>query len=115
MKNVFGLPWKNAEGSSGKIQFKIARQYSTKNGSLCYVIEVRECFGDFKTGVLIQEYSGFYNRQKDFFVLYPRKQKNASFLDYPFTRHEVNPYWVINSTYSVMREVDGDTDLDEIF
>ena len=115
MKNVFGLPWKNAEGAIGKIQFQIVRQFPSKNGSTCYVIQVRECYGEFKTGIYIQEYSGFYNRQKDIFVLYPRKRQNTSFLDYPFERHEVAPYWVINSSYPVMREIGDDVNLDEIF
>lgn len=115
MKNVFGLPWKNADGISGKIQFRLVRQYQTDKGSTCYVIHVFEVWGENKIGLLIQEYSGFYNRQKDVFVLYPRKHRNTSFLDYPFIRHEVNPYWVVNFTYPVMREVDENTNLDDIF
>ena len=114
MKNVFGLPWES-DGNKGKIQFRIVNQYVTENGSRCYVIRVYECFGDFKTGVFIQEYSGFYNRRKDVFVLYPRKRQNPSFLDYPFTRHEVNPFWVVSASYPVMREVGEDVDLDSIF
>ena len=112
---IFGLPWKNADGISGKIQFRLVRQYQTDKGSTCYVIHVFEVWGENKIGLLIQEYSGFYNRQKDVFVLYPRKYRNTSFLDYPFERHEVNPYWVVNFTYSVMREVDENTNLDDIF
>ena len=115
MKNIFGLPWKNGYGNEGKIQFQIVRQYLTEKGSRCYVIHVFEVWGENKFGLLIQEYSGFYNRQKDVFVLYPRKYRNRSFLEYPFERHEVNPYWVVNSTYPVMREIDENTNLDDIF
>lgn len=115
MGEIFGFPYRSADGVNGKIQFRLVRQYSTEKGSICYVIHVYELWGDNKTGLLIQEYSGFYNRQKDLFVLYPRKRRNTSFLDYPFTRHEVNPYWVVNSTFSRMVELDENADLDEIF
>ena len=112
---IFGLPWKNANGVNGKIQFKLVRQYQTDKGKTCYIIHVFEVWGEEKFGLLIQEYSAFYNRLKEAFVLYPRKRRNTSFLEYPFERHEVNPYWVVNSTYPVMREIDENTNLDDIF
>lgn len=114
MKNVFGLPWKNSDDISGKIQFRIVRQYPSKRGDTCYIIRVYEFFGDFKLGVYIQEYNGFCDREKDVFVLYPRKRQNSSFLEYPFVRHEVNPFWIVNSSFAVMRELPEDVNLDDI-
>ena len=109
------LPWKSSGGPQGKIRFEITKKEPGKNGSTCYVILVRELFGDMTDGVPIQEYSGYYNRQKDKFILYPRKRKNQSFLEYPFTRHEVSPFWVRDLTQRCFEELHEDTDLDEVF
>ena len=109
------LPWKAPDGPQGKIRFEITKKEPGKNGSTCYVILVRELFGDMTDGVPIQEYSGYYNRQKDKFILYPRKRKNQSFLEYPFTRHEVSPFWVRDLTQRCFEELHEDTDLNEVF
>lgn len=109
------LPWKSSDDTKGKIRFEIVKKEPGKNGSTCYVIRVSEIFGDFSDGILIQEYSGFYNRQKDKFILYPRKVKNQSFLEYPFTRHEVNPFWVRDLTQRSFEDVDENVSLDKIF
>ena len=71
------LPWKSPSDTKGKIRFEIVKKEPGKNGSICYVIRVSEIFGDFSDGILIQEYSGFYNRQKDKFILIsPKSQKS---------------------------------------
>jgi len=109
------LPWKALDGPQGKIRFEIIKKEPSKNGSTCYVILVRELFGSFADGVPIQEYSGFYSKQKDKFILYPRKYKNQSFLEYPFTRHEVSPFWVRDLTQRSFEDVDENVSLDKIF
>ena len=115
MNKVFGLPWKNSSGSSGKIQFEIIYKYLTLAGSTAYAIKVREVYGAFEQGVLIQEYRGFYNRSKDKFVLYPKKRYNPSFLEYPFVRHDVSPFWVRDLTARHMETVDAMISLDDLF
>ena len=109
------LPWRSPGGSQGKIRFEIIKKEPSKNGSTCYVILVRELFGDFSEGVPIQEYSGFYSKQKDKFILYPRKRKNSSFLEYPFARHEVSPFWVRDLTQRCFEKLNADVDLSEVF
>ena len=109
------LPWRSPGGSQGKIRFEIIKKEPGKNGSTCYVIRVSEIFGGFINGISIHDYSGFYNRQKDKFILYPRSIRNQSFLEYPFTRHEVSPFWVRDLTQRCFENLNEDVDLSEVF
>ncbi len=107
-----GLPYKSADGYNGTIHFDIIeKKPGTQAGSTCYVIRVREKFGLCNTP--IYEFNGFYNRNRDKFTLYPKKRLNPSFLEYPFTRQDVNAFWVHDRTIHCWESVDENTDLEE--